>query len=105
MDRSAPFVVPDTAATDLPRAVASKMAGLSSGAAKWQEMPDADRAKVARACRAQMATMDMEWVPDNLKCLGLEPSQADANKTLSFDPFLFLATLADRLDKIAESFE
>lgn len=81
------------------------MAGLSSGAAKWQEMPDADRAKVARACRAQMATMDMEWVPDNLRCLGLEPSQADASKTLSFDPFLFLATLADRLDKIAESFE
>lgn len=94
-----------SAGATLPTVVADKMSGLSSGAAKWHEMSDADRAKVARACRAQLATLDMEWVPDNLRCVGLEPSQADANKTLGFDPFLFLATVANRLDKIAESFE
>jgi len=93
------------AAAVLPTAVATKMDALSSGAAKWQEMSDADRAKVARACREQLATLGMEWVPDNLTCLGLEPSQADAYKTLGFDPFLFLCTVADRLDKIAASLE
>jgi len=87
----------------LPEAVAEKVTTLSSGAAKWHGMSDADRCIVAKRCRAQLATLDDSWVPDNMRCVGLEPSQPDAAKTLSFEPFLFMATVAGRLDKIAAS--
>jgi acyl-CoA reductase-like NAD-dependent aldehyde dehydrogenase len=89
----------------LPEALASKLAALSENAQKWQEMPDAERAALLRKCRGQLATLDMDWVPDNLRCIGLEPSNPDTYKTLGFDPFLFIATVADRLDKVAEALE
>jgi len=89
----------------LPTAISDKLSGLDKCARKWSELPDADRATVARKCRAQLATLDMDWVPQNLKCIGLDPSYRDAGNSLSFDPFLFLATVASRLDKIAASYE
>lgn len=89
----------------LPEDVGQKVAGLAAGAEKWHAMEDAERAKVARACRAQLATLEMDWIPDNMRCIGLEPSQRDAYNTVGFDPFLFLATVASRMDKIAESLE
>jgi len=89
----------------LPEGVGRQIAALASNAGKWHAMADAERAAVVRACRAQLGTLDNDWVPDNLRCLGLEPSQADAYNLAGFDPFLFTSVMADRLDKIAECLE
>mmetsp|Transcript_94327 Transcript_94327/g.210946 ORF Transcript_94327/g.210946 Transcript_94327/m.210946 type:complete len:588 (+) Transcript_94327:84-1847(+) len=89
----------------LSEGLSEQLTTLAAGASKWHEMADADRASVARACRAQLATLDMDWVPDNMRCIGLEPSQRDAYNTVGFDPFLFMATVAERLDKLAECYE
>jgi len=78
---------------------------LKEGAQAWAALPDAERAAVARACRQQLATLDLNWEQDNLKCLGIDPSKRDYYNTLSFDPFLFCATTADRLDKVADYYE
>jgi acyl-CoA reductase-like NAD-dependent aldehyde dehydrogenase len=89
----------------LPSAISEKVDTLSKGAADWHKMTDQERAKVARACRAQLATMDLDWVPDNMRCLGLEPSRRDEYKSLGFDPFLLMSTIVERLERIADSLE
>jgi hypothetical protein len=89
----------------LPEGIGRQIAALASNAGKWHAMADAERAAVVRACRVQLGTLDNDWVPDNLRCLGLEPSQTDAYNTAGFDPFVFTSSVAERLDKIAECLE
>lgn len=89
----------------LPEGVGRQIVALASNAGRWHAMADAERAAVARACRAQLGTLDMDWVPDNLRCLGLEPSQTDATHSYGYDPIIFTSAVADRLDKIAERLE
>lgn len=89
----------------LPEALAEKIATLSAKSKSWQEMADTDRLAVIRQCRGQLGTLDMDWVPDNMRCIGIEPSFPDAGKNLSFDPFLFIAAVAGRFDKLAEDLE
>lgn len=89
----------------LPSALAEKIATLSAASKSWQEMADTDRLAVIRQCRGQLATLDMDWVPDNMRCIGIEPSFPDEGKNLGFDPFLFLATVSGRFDKLAEALE
>lgn len=86
---------------ELPSKIDETLCSLQKAAKAWHEMPDADRAAVARACRAQLATMDLDWVPSDLQCLGIEPSKRDANNTVGFDPFLFVSATAERLDSVA----
>merc|ERR1719473_2034525 len=68
-------------------------------------MSDEDRAKVARACKAQLKSLSQEWVPDSLRCQGLEPSERDSNHTLAQDPLEFTTAIAERLEMIAQSLE
>jgi len=89
----------------LPASIAESLEKLGSGRDRWASLSDEERAKVARACRAQFSTLDMAWVEPNLRVLGIEPSQHDAYNTLGMDPFLFIAVVIERLDKIAERFE
>lgn len=91
--------------TGLPSKIAGQLATLDANASKWHALGNSERAAVARQCRAQLATLDLGWVTDNMKCVGLEPSSRDAHNTFSFDPFLFMSTVASRLDKIVEALE
>eukprot|EP00441_Pelagodinium_beii_P026311 CAMPEP_0197662620 /NCGR_PEP_ID=MMETSP1338-20131121/54143_1 /TAXON_ID=43686 ORGANISM="Pelagodinium beii, Strain RCC1491" /NCGR_SAMPLE_ID=MMETSP1338 /ASSEMBLY_ACC=CAM_ASM_000754 /LENGTH=581 /DNA_ID=CAMNT_0043240547 /DNA_START=37 /DNA_END=1783 /DNA_ORIENTATION=+ len=89
----------------LPSSVDTSLNKLKEGAQAWAALPDTERAAVARACRQQLATLDLAWEEDNMKCLGIDPSKRDFYNTLGFDPFLFIATTADRLDKVADFLE
>ncbi|CAK0793845.1 unnamed protein product [Prorocentrum cordatum] len=89
----------------LPERVGGQIAALAANAGRWHAMADAERAAVVRACRVQLGTLDNDWVAENMRCLGLEPSQADAYNIQNMDPFIFTSAIADRLDKIAERLE
>lgn len=89
----------------LPANIDEALCKLQQNAKTWADLPDTDRAAVARACRKQFATLSMDWEEDNLKCLGIEPSKRDAYNTAGMDPFLFIATTTERLDKIADALE
>ncbi|CAE8677861.1 unnamed protein product [Polarella glacialis] len=89
----------------LPRSISKALSKLQESAKAWSELPDAERAAVARACRRQIATLDLSWVEDNMRCVGLNPSKPDHANTTGFDPFLFTAATVDRLDKIADRLE
>jgi acyl-CoA reductase-like NAD-dependent aldehyde dehydrogenase len=95
---------PDVASA-LPEALAGKLGALSGNAQKWHEMKDNERAALVRRCRSQLATLDMEWVADSMRCNGLEPSNPDTYKTFGMDGFVFIAIVAERLDKIADALE
>eukprot|EP00408_Alexandrium_pacificum_P052880 CAMPEP_0171264120 /NCGR_PEP_ID=MMETSP0790-20130122/57451_1 /TAXON_ID=2925 /ORGANISM="Alexandrium catenella, Strain OF101" /LENGTH=600 /DNA_ID=CAMNT_0011732759 /DNA_START=23 /DNA_END=1825 /DNA_ORIENTATION=+ len=90
---------------ELPSKVDGALRSLQTAAKAWREMPNAERAAVARACRAQLATMDMDWVAEDLRCIGIDPSKRDANNSIGFDPFLFVSTTAERLDSVAKALE
>jgi acyl-CoA reductase-like NAD-dependent aldehyde dehydrogenase len=90
---------------ELPKPVAEKISSLASAQQKWHELSDSDRANVARKCRGQLATLDFDWVPDNQRCLGIEPSSRDKGKSASMEPFVFVTTIATRLDKIVDKLE
>mmetsp|Transcript_166201 Transcript_166201/g.403790 ORF Transcript_166201/g.403790 Transcript_166201/m.403790 type:complete len:600 (+) Transcript_166201:95-1894(+) len=91
--------------TQLPGKIDEALCSLQKAAKAWRDMPNADRAAVARACRAQLASMDLDWVPENLQCLGIEPSKRDVTNSAGFDPFLFISTTAQRLDGVAAALE
>lgn len=92
-------------ADGLPEQISQSIAVLAETAGEWHAMPDEERAAVVRGCRARLATLPMDWVADNMRCLGLDPSQRDAYNTAGFDPFLFVATAAARMDKLADGLE
>lgn len=89
----------------LPASIDEALCKLQQSAKSWADLPDAERAAVARACRKQLATLNMDWEEDNMRCIGIEPSKRDAYNTTGMDPFLFIASTADRLDKIADALE
>jgi len=89
----------------LPASISDALHSLQKGAEAWRSMPDSQRAAVARACRAQLATLDMDWVPDNLRCIGIEPSKHDAENIRGLDPFIFVKITGDRLDSVARALE
>lgn len=89
----------------LPQDIEQKLSVLTRGVDQWKTMPNADRAVIARQCKDQLATLDMAWVADNLRCLGIEPSRRDATNALGFDPMLFVSVVGERLDKIATALE
>merc|ERR1712232_661522 len=87
-------------------AIDNKLKMLQSAAKRWQELSDAERAAVARKWQRQFRTLDMQaWMPDNLRCLGLEPSEHDWYNTIGMDAFLFASTVSQRLGSIAERLE
>jgi len=92
-------------ANSLPLVVDQALRSLQPKVAEWYALRDAERATVARLCRAQLATLDMSWAEENARCVGIEPSRRDAYNTLGMDPFLFVAVTAERLDKIADVLE
>eukprot|EP00440_Ansanella_granifera_P053590 gb/GFBE01058096.1/.p1 GENE.gb/GFBE01058096.1/~~gb/GFBE01058096.1/.p1 ORF type:complete len:588 (+),score=148.10 gb/GFBE01058096.1/:1-1764(+) len=89
----------------LPSSVENSLSKLKDNVKAWAEMPDLERAAVARACRKQFATLDLDWVQENMKCIGLDPSRRDSYNSISTDPFIFTAATVDRLDKAADALE
>lgn len=89
----------------LSQAIDHALHQLQDHAAEWRSMPDAERAQVARACKAQLGTLDLSWSEDNMRCLGLEPSERDTQHTLGLDPFLLVTIVSERLEMIAEALE
>ncbi|CAE8620422.1 unnamed protein product [Polarella glacialis] len=85
--------------------ISAALSKLQESAKAWRELPDAERAAVARACRGQFATLDLSWVEDSMRCAGINPSKPDPQNAIGFDPFVFAVSIAPRLDKIAERLE
>merc|ERR1719253_2169020 len=89
----------------LPEAIEEKISKLNSASAAWLGMSNEDRAVIARKCREQLATMDLEWGAESMRCQGLNPSAADSKNYISFEPFVFCSAVGERLDRTAEMLE
>ena len=67
-------------ADGLPEQISQSIAVLAETAGEWHAMPDEERAAVVRECRARLATLPMDWVADNMRCLGLGQPHAGATQ-------------------------
>mmetsp|Transcript_89710 Transcript_89710/g.159422 ORF Transcript_89710/g.159422 Transcript_89710/m.159422 type:complete len:574 (+) Transcript_89710:93-1814(+) len=89
----------------LPENINAALHKLDEHSKKWNERSNLEMAAVARACRRQLATLDMSWTEENLRCLGIEPSNPEPQNFSGIDPFIFLSTVGERLDRAADSLE
>jgi len=89
----------------LPDEIHASLQSLKAASSSWRGLGDKERAVCLRACRKQLASLDMTWVEENLRVLGIEPSKRDTTNSLGMDPFTFMACVGERMDKIADRLE
>eukprot|EP00933_Yihiella_yeosuensis_P030910 TRINITY_DN2445_c0_g2_i4.p1 TRINITY_DN2445_c0_g2~~TRINITY_DN2445_c0_g2_i4.p1 ORF type:complete len:586 (-),score=142.27 TRINITY_DN2445_c0_g2_i4:503-2260(-) len=92
----------------LPTGITEALSKLQGKAKAWQDLSNLERAAVARECRKTFATfdkIDSNWIHEDLKVLGIDSQLPDSTNYAAFNPFLFVSTVGERLDKVADMLE